>query len=228
MMTVTDLGNHVRKLHPTSYSHIPPHVLGRALKAKHPDLYSDVADVKPKNMDAGTIPELPKTLMLQLGQLKDGIRRCVFVARGSKIHPNAKDFDARKLTLPSGEYYYRPEMIKPQEIIAAVRNHELNEILGSAQSGYGSASKEELQGPVKSVMAKDSDGETIQGVLSDPEHEDSAIAAAHEVTPAGGTVSVEPPENEIKKRLQYRRPGAGGRWPAPKTPTSQGIPHQEI
>lgn len=220
-MTIAHLGQQVKRLHPDAYGHVPDHVLGRALQAKHPGLYDHFTDAKPRNLDSGTIPEAPKTLLLQLDQLSQGIRRVVFIARGSKVHPKAADFGAKKLILPSGEYYYKPDMIRPQEIIKAVANHELNEILGSASAGYGAPAKEDLQGEPQAVMSKDSAGETVQGVLTDPAHQQKAIEAAGDITPPGGKVSVEPPENEIANRIAAAGKFKGrvnGKWPNPRTP----------
>lgn len=217
-MTVAHLGQQVKRLHPNAYQNVPDHIVGRAMKSRFPGMYESFADVQTKNLDANTIPETPRTLQIQLDQLKRGIRRVVFIARGSKVHPNPADFGARKLTLPSGEYYYKPDMIRPQEIIKAVANHELNEILGSATEGYGAPSKQNLQGEPQAVMSKDSTGETVQGALTDPEHEEQAIHAAQDVTPPGGSVSVENPAKEIANRLMAAKKFKGrvnGKWPKP-------------
>lgn len=217
-MTVAHLGQQVKRLHPQAYQSVSDHVVGRAMKSRFPKVYDHFTDVLPKDMDTNTIPETPRTLSIQLDQLKQGIRRVVFIARGSKVHPNPADFGARKLTLPSGEYYYKQDMIRPQEIIKAVANHELNEILGSATEGYGAPSKQNLQGEPQAVMSKDGDGTVVQGALTDPEHEEQAIHAAQDVTPPGGSVSVEHPAKEIANRLMAAKKFKGrvnGKWPKP-------------
>lgn len=208
-MTVDHLGQAVKRLHP-AYGHIPDHVLGRAMKRKFAGMYENFADVQTKNLDANTIPETPRTLAIQLDQLKQGIRRVVFIARGSKVHPNPADFGARKLTLPSGEYYYKPDMIRPQEIIKAVANHELNEILGSATEGYGAPNKERLHPPIAAVVAKSKNGDVAHSALTDIDHAGSAIKASEDLTPNGGSVGIENPIQEIKRRI---KPKAGQRWP---------------
>lgn len=232
-MTHADLGRQVKSLHPGAYDQHPDHVIGMAMARRFPGVYPVSGGMSAKrNLDSGTIPEAPKTLKLQLDQLAQGIRRVVFVARGAKLTINAAQYGARRLTLPSGDFYYTPA-IKPQEIIAAVKNHELNEILGSATQGYGAPSKQDIQGPPEAVMSRTQDGTTVQGALTDKQHIPQAVSAAHAVTPPGGQVSVEPPANELQNRLSYKRPARGKKWPKPgggiqPTIPSTGIPHQEI
>lgn len=241
-MTVAHLGQQVKRLHPQAYQSVSDHVVGRAMKSRFPGMYEDFADSVspsesgtsakdsrkiperfPKDIDANTIPETPKTLSIQLDQLKQGIRRVVFIARGSKVHPNPADFGARKLTLPSGEYYYKPDMIRPQEIIKAVANHELNEILGSATEGYGAKSKDDLSGPISAVVSRDGQGNTVHSALADEASSKSAITVANELKPPGGSVSVEHPAKEIANRLMAARKNRGARWPKPQTPKKENI-----
>jgi hypothetical protein len=119
----------------------------------------------------------------------------------------------KRLTLPSGDYIYNPRLIKPQEITAAVRNHELSEILGTVDAGYGAPPKEEIQGEPQAVVARDESGETANSALTDQQHLPETVAAAQKLTPPGGSVSVEPPEVELQHRLTATRPKAGDRWP---------------
>lgn len=220
-MTIAQLGKQTKAIYP-DYADIPDAELGRMIKAKFPGVYGHVAE----DMDKGTVPETPKTLALQLGQLADGLRRVVFIARGSKVKVNPADYGARKLILPPGEFIYDPKAIKPKEIIAAVENHELADILGAADGGYGTVDKSQLDGPVQAVVARDADGETANSALTDEAHTDSAIAAAQQLTPAGGSVSVEPPQTEISHRLESVPPKKrrGDRWAKPGPIT---IPHHQ-
>lgn len=254
-MTTSDIGRNLKSMHPGHYDDIDDARLGRAMKAKHPGFFDHIAEpdeIEAGNssgrlnaksissgtcdMDKGTVPETPKTLALQLGQLQGGIRRVVFIARGSKVKVNPADYGARKLLLPPGEFIYDPKAIKPKEIIAAVKNHELSEILGAADGGYGTVDKSELRGPVQAVVARDEDGETVNSALTDQEHEGAAIAQAGKLTPDGGAVSLEDPGREISHRMadspnpseqagplpvQKRK---GGRWAKPGPIT---IPHHQ-
>jgi hypothetical protein len=232
-MTLSQLGKSTKSLHPGAYDSIPDTELGRAVARKFPDFYGHIQE--PDEMDAGipsdsdldsnTVPETPRTLAIQLEQLASGLRRVVFIARGSKVRINPADYGARKLPLPAGEFIYDPKAIKPREIISAVANHELAEILGAAQGGYGAPSKDNLDLPVSAVVARDSDGETIHSALTDTRHIKNAVDAASRLTPADGTISSERPEIELAHRLDGissqaeplpdRRPKAGARWPKP-------------
>jgi hypothetical protein len=231
-VTHSELGRAVKQLHP-AYAHHADDVIGRAMVRKFPGIYNidDLESSPPKtgkngpqlsrtrNLDSGTIPEAPKTLALQMSQLQSGIRRVVFVARGSKAKIDPHQYGVRKMTLPSGEYFYRPDAIKPQEILAAIQNHSLNEILGSKDSGYGSPSKEALQPPVSAVVARSPDGETAHSALTDAGHMGESVRAAESLTPPNGTISAEHPAKELAHRLIAKhKPRAGDRWSKPKTP----------
>jgi hypothetical protein len=101
----------------------------------------------------------------------------------------------------------------PKDILAAVMDHRLNEILGSTEKGYGAPPKEELKGPVKAVVSRTETGETVQGALTDPAHEKQTIKATQDITPKSGSISVESPALEIANRLIKKR--RGDRWPKP-------------
>lgn len=216
-MTLADLGKHTKSLHPI-YSHIPDAELGRLVQKRYPGFFDHAEDETP-DLDSATVPETPRTLAIQLQQLQDGIRRVVFIPRGAQANVNPADIGMKRLTLPSGNYIYNPALIKPQEIKDAIKNHELGEILGSADKGYGSVDKTELQGDPVAVVARDEDGETAHSALTDMDHIQEAIDAAGDVTPPHGNVSVEPPDIEIAHRelaqqeAKPKRPTAGRRWP---------------
>lgn len=199
-MNLQQLGRQAKALHRKAYGHVDDATLGRALKARFPGLYDHIPD----DLDSNTMPETPGTLKIQLQQMADGLRRCVFVARGSKVRINAADYGAKRLPTPAGDFYYDSKAIKPAEIQAALREHRLAEILGDYQLGYGAPDKTELRGNVQAVVARDAAGETAHSALTDPERQGSAIAAAQRLTPPGGAVSVEPPEREISHRAAAR------------------------
>lgn len=219
-MTISELGRHTKTLHP-SYAHVPDDVLGRALKSRFPGLYDHATDdAKPAALDSATIPETPKTLLIQLGQLAAGQRRVVFVARGSKLKINPAQYGAQLHRSPAGDFYFNPKLIKRAEIVAALKDHRLNEILGDADLGYGAPPKQDLEPPVEAVVSRDQQGETVQGALTDPPHEQQSIAAANAITPEGGSVTVEDPATELthrkgspkSKKFKWRK--RGGKVPA--------------
>jgi hypothetical protein len=227
------LGRQLKQIH-SEYRDVPDAKLGAALKAKFPEFYGHATDEPDiiggkqgenreriggsrSDLDSATVPETGGTIRLQMQQLAEGLRRVVFIARGSKTKVNPADYGIRKLTLPSGTYLYDPHTIKPQEIMQAVMNDGLADILGSATKGYGAPSKQDLQGQPQAVVARDGTGETSNSALTDQEHMPEAVEAAEELTPAGGSISVEDPSVEIEHRLK-KKP-RGDRWPkAPQTP----------
>ena len=229
MTTVSDLGRQLKLVHP-EYKNVPDAELGRRLKAKHPGFYdhateelesppqkTDQNGSQLSKMDGNTVPETPKTLQIQIDQLQQGLRRVVFIARGAKTRIAPPD-GMRKLTLPSGEYIYDPAHIKPQEILAAIQDHSLNEILGTADSGYGTPAKQDLQEPTTAVVARDADGETSHSALTDEAHAPEAAAAAEELKPEDGSVTFEPPHIELEHRQTVapkKKIKAGQRWPKP-------------
>lgn len=205
-MTHSELGRQLKRVHP-QYKNVDDGELGRALIHKFPGFYPD----QPDDLDSGTMPETPRTLAIQIEQLQHGLRRVVFIARGSKTRITPPR-GLKRLTLPSGEFIYDPRAIKPQEIMQAVQEHRLNEILGSVEHGYGAPPKESLQGEPVAVVARDPEGETAHSALTDEAHIPQAAQVAEELKPAGGSVSVEPPQVEVEHRMKHP---AGKRWPKP-------------
>lgn len=198
-MTHSELGRAVKKLHPGAYDQHDDMKVGRAMQKRYLDMYGHVtAD---KGMDSGTVPERPRTLEIQLEQLKQGKRRCVFCARGSKVRINPKDYKAQKHVTPAGTFYFKPKLISRKEIDSALKEHRLNEILGDVNQGYGAPPKQELKPPVSAVVSRTPEGETVQGALTDQEHTPETINAAQAITPQGGSISVEPPQKEIAHRI---------------------------
>lgn len=228
-MTLADLGKQLKQVHP-EYRDVPDASLGKALQAKFSGFYGHVTD-EPE-LDANTVPEAPRTIAIQMAQLANGLRRVVFVARGSKTKIDPADYGVRRITLPSGSYFYDPSAIKPQEIIKAVMTDELADILGSSDKGYGTSSKQQLQGEPQAVVARNATGETAHFALADEESIPEAVDVAEELRPEGGSVSVEPPEVEISHRAgQFedppplpplvkglKKPKAGDKWAKPKGP----------
>lgn len=211
-MTISDLGRQVKTLHPGAYDSVDDAALGRAMKARFPGLYDSFRD----DLDAATIPETPRTLRIQMQQLRDGLRRVVFVARGAKARINPEEYGAKRHRAPSGDFYYRPGKVSIKEIDASIHDHSLNELLGATHGGYGAPPKEDLKPPIKAVVSREPSGETVQGALSDVAHVPETVKAAEMITPPGGSVSIEDPAKEIANRIKFRKPKAGQKWPAPK------------
>ena len=112
-MTLADLGAQLKLIHP-EYKNDPDRELGKRLQAKYPGFYQT---------------EPASKLETKFDDLQSGLRRVVFVPRGTKDNPNAKEFGMKKITLPSGSYFYDPQVIRPQEIMAAIRDHDTEELL---------------------------------------------------------------------------------------------------
>lgn len=213
-MILADLGRQVKELHPGAYQTVDDATLGKAMQRRFPGLYDNFVD-KPE-LNANTIPETPRTLQIQMEQLRDGLRQVVFVARGAKAAIKPELYGAKRHRAPSGDFYFNPKMVKISEIDAAIHNHTLNELLGATHAGYGAPPKEKLQGPVSAVVSRTPEGETIQGALTDAGHQDQTVESAKPVTPVGGSITVEHPAKELVRRIKFHRQAAGKKWPPPR------------
>ncbi len=156
--------------------------------------------------DSGTIPELPATLRLQLDQLRAGKRKAVFIPRGSKVKVNPAAYKAVLHRTQAGDVFFNPKLTTHAKIDAAFRDHQLNELLGDAQAGYGAPAKQDLQPPVEAAVARARDGTVAHGALTDKPHEASAMAVAQNLTPPGGKASIESPNAVVNERQQGEPP----------------------
>jgi broad specificity phosphatase PhoE len=147
-----------------------------------------------------TIPESPQTLQMQLMQLQQGKRHTVMFPKGTQVPQLIPNTPLHK-DAHGNLYAYDPERINPAQINAAVATNRLPEILGDAEIGMGAPDKSQLRGAVANVIGRTMDGTTVQSTASDEENLQSAIEATKRVTPPGGTVSVEPAQNEINNRV---------------------------
>ena len=112
-MTLAQLGAQLKLIHP-QYKNDTDREIGKRLQAKYPGFYQT---------------EPPSKLETKFDELQSGLRRVVFVPRGVKESPDAKEFGIKRLSLPSGQFFYDPQVIRPQEIMAAIRDHDTEELL---------------------------------------------------------------------------------------------------
>jgi hypothetical protein len=204
-MTHAELGAHIKALHPQAYGRHPDELVGRAVQKKFAPLYDDVK-TSGKDPDSGTVPELPRTLRIQLTQLAEGKRKAVFIPKGSKVKVNPAQYKAVLHRTAAGDVFFNPKLTSHAKIDAAFKNHELNELLGDAQAGYGAPPKQDLQPPVSAVVSRAPDGTVAHGALTDPAHKGTALAVAQHLTPPGGHASVESPDAVVAERQQPEPP----------------------
>src|ERR1700733_4574305 len=112
-----------------------------------------------------TTPESPKTLEIQIQQLKDGIRNVVMFPQGTPVPGKARDIGMRDIVTGGNRFWFNPAKMKAGEISAAAKNNELPKILG--HDGYGAPDKSKLNGPGLAVVAKSPAGETAQDIATD-------------------------------------------------------------
>ena len=161
-----------------------------------------------------TIPEKPETLAMQTQQLATGARRVVMYTPGTAPVDYPPGVAVTHDSL-GNVYLYRPDLIKKSEIHAAAKNNELPSILGSASQGMGTADKTALAPNPSTVVVRGPDGTEIQSAAADDAHIPTAIAAAHDVTPDGGAVTVERADGVIGQRMGMDSPStsqSAGGW----------------
>ena len=123
-MTLADLGKQFKLIYPV-YADVGDRELGLALQAKYPGFYETDDDAESSALKQGE----NSRLLSKLSDLQSGMRRVVFVPRGTKDKVNPADYGMKRITLPSGTYVYDPQVIRPQEIMAAIRDHDTEELL---------------------------------------------------------------------------------------------------
>ena len=177
-MTLAELGAQLKLIHP-QYKNDTDREIGKRLQAKYPGFYQT---------------EPASKLESKFDELESGMRRVVFVPRGTKDNPNAADYGMKRLTLPSGSYFYDPQVIRPQEIMAAIRDHNTEDLLAPV-------AVEEEEAPPEPMPQ----GEELQ----------DAIDSAGD---AGGPKAVEIPKVDIQDKVAAATRRRGDRWPKPGGP----------
>lgn len=148
-----------------------------------------------------TQPEKPATIDIQMQQLGAGQRRVVMFPKGTP--PPAQYPNGTAITHdPFGNTYaYRADLIRKSEIRHAATQNRLSELLGAAQGGMGAPDKTALQGKVNAVVARAADGTEAQSTATDDFSMPGAVEAAQKLTPPGGSVTIEQPQNVIHQRI---------------------------
>lgn len=159
-----------------------------------------------------TVPEDPNTIQMQLTQLHKGDRSVVMLPKGTPV-PDLPASTPTHTDAFGNIYAYDPEKIQPAAIDQAVHTNRLPEILGAEGTGMGAPDKSQLQGPTVAVTGKSMDGTTVQSTETDAANLEATKTAVKEITPPGGSVSVEPVEQAVGERQ------ASAPQPAPIQPT---------
>lgn len=149
---------------------------------------------------ASTVPEKPDAIGEQMNQLSNLKRRVVMIPRGSfpRIAPEGMVTHADQ---HGNKFVFNPSLIGIHDIKLAIATNRLPGILGAARGGMGVPDKSALRGKVKNVVAKSKGGLSIQSAASDIPHIKSAVQQAKKITPRGGSVAIESPAKEIRRRI---------------------------
>lgn len=189
---------------PATPASIPVHDI--APEMPKPAKPNDVQHVSPATPNPPTAalptePESPATINLQMGQLSTGQRRVVMFPKGQGI-PDLS-------TIPPGVslhhdhfgniYAYRPDLIKKGTITHAATSNNLPQILGGPL-GMGAPDKSALQGTPIAVVSRAPDGTEAQITVTDQNNLPATLRATYAVTPPGGAVSIENPQNVLDRR----------------------------
>jgi hypothetical protein len=174
-----------------------------------------------------TVPETPETLGIQFQQLGNQQRRVVMIPKGTE-GPGAETYpDGTRVTHDEygNVYVYwpwspeNPNGLKSSDIHKAVRENRLPEILGGATMGLGAKDKSNLPPNPPVVTVHSPEGAEVQSTATAPEDVASTVHAAQEVTPEGGTITVQSPEQALSERAEGAAPP-----PTPPPPETLAAP----
>jgi len=175
------------------------------------------ATPNPPTAAVQTVPESPDTLNAQLGQLATGQRRVVMFPKGGPMPTQYPPGTATTHDPFGNIYVYRDDLITRGEIRRAAANNTLHELLGDASVGLGSPDKSEITpGQEITVVGRAPYGTEVQSTVTDPEHFEKTVQATQNLTPPGGSVSVESPEQVLGERQQPEAPPTVTPAPAPQ------------
>ncbi len=192
-MKLADLGAQFKLIHP-AYASLGDRELGLALQAKYPGFYQ-TDDSESDQQKQGE----NSRLLSKLQDLQSGMRRVVFVPRGTKDKVNPADYGMKRITLPSGTYVYDPQVIRPQEIMAAIRDHDTEELLAPVAVTEEEAPPEPMPQGVALQEAIDSAGDV------------------------GGPQAVDIPHVNVQNKVAAATRRRGDRWPKPGGPVKLPI-----
>lgn len=183
-MKLAELGARLKLIYP-EYKTITDAELGAKFQAKYPGFFEqdDEPPMRTEN----------SRLMAKLSDLQSGALRVVFIPRGTKDKVNAADLGMKRVTLPSGDYVYNPKVIRPQEIMAAIRDHNTEDLLAP--------------------VAIDQDQEELP---SEPMPQGIELQEA--INAAGDVGTAEPvtiPKVDIQNRVAAVTRRRGDKWPKP-------------
>jgi hypothetical protein len=199
------------------------------------------ATPNPPTAAVPTAPESDATIALQMEQLGNGQRKIVMIPKGT-TPPALGTYppNTRQTSDPFGNIYiYRNDLETRSAIKRAAKNNTLHELLGSADMGMGAPDKSQLppDGSAPVVTSHAADGTEVQSTATDEQTLPATIEATQAVTPPGGSVSIQTPEQVVGERQEAQpappapapapsqdlaAPQAIEQWPAPQpTPPSQ-------
>ena len=158
------------------------------------------ATPNPPTAAVQTTPESPDTIALQLQQLEGGQRKAVMLPKGTPAPETYPEGTAVTSDAFGNVYVFRPDLTSRAEIKCAAKNNKLSDLLGSADAGMGAPDKTALQGEPTTVVARSPDGTEAQSTATDQANLPATIAATQQVTPPGGSLSIEPPEQVLADR----------------------------
>lgn len=181
-----------------------------------------------------TTPESNDTILLQLEQLQQGLRRVVMIPKGTP-GPGVDQYPSDVVASDDyrNVYVFRPDLVKRSEIKSAAQNNKLNEILGHAEHGLGAPDKSALQGPPILVVARTPEGTEIQSTVTDEPNLQRTLQVTQMLAGPNGTVSIEQPGQVLADRQGQAQPQppssapAAPAEPAPSPEEAASIPTAE-
>lgn len=147
-----------------------------------------------KKAVAPPVPETPETINEQVKMLTDGKRKAILITKGEK-KPSIPRGMVSVPGTPFGTVIYNPDQLTHEQVVAAINENRLGDILG-----YGIPDKPAPGTEVGAVVVRTPAGVEKQGVLTDAEHLPAVKAAAEAVASPGDVIDIESEATVIKKR----------------------------
>lgn len=150
---------------------------------------------RPGELNQNTLPERPETIQAQLAMLQNGTKNALLIPQGSDdLKDKPKGFT--RVVTKAGIFYMNPERVKRVDVLKAVKEDRIGDILG-----YG-ISRKPTKNLVGAVTVRDQNGIEKHAVATDQENLQNVIKAAKRVQSAGDVLSLENPEQVINERLR--------------------------
>lgn len=147
------------------------------------------------------MPEAPDTLIGQLDDLENGVRRAVLFTNPDDV-PSGLPSGSQVVDLDSGagRVVYDPNRATAAEIKFADINGTMGDILGDADLGYGMREKPDPQNSIGALVLRDPTGTERQSIEVDAEGFADAHEALQKMSDPGDIIDLVDPQQILDER----------------------------